>query len=198
MESADLSKDELTDIIIDAIKENSQVKNLFPNFQDELGHVITNYMIYCLQFKRDFVNGELDTFKRAACLLVAINKSRIVMEKDVRAAIAVDAALKMCEKPYWNVGEHFDEPKKLEEVDFKRDFSKNMEIYNTSRDMLIAALIYEEAGSYLNYYMNLELFYQLALLLKNRPEKINDGDDLPPIQPQERPIKKILSIFKRK
>ena len=158
-------------MIFYGIKENNvDAKNINHSV---IKSIISDYIMFCNHFQIAYVTGELDTFKRAACLLVAINRSKLTTEKELNASIALDTAYRMCEKPYWNVGENLDIPKKLEEVDFKKVFENNMEIYNKSKTMLIASLIYEN-GLPLNYYLNLELFYQVALELKHK----NSGKEL--------------------
>lgn len=122
-------------------------------------------MEFCDVFQGSYVIGELDTFKRVACLLVAINRVNLSKDKRINASIALDTAYKMCEKPYWNVGENFDVPKKIEEVNFKECFEKDMYTYNHSKNMLIDSLVYEN-GEPISYYLNLELFYRVAVELK--------------------------------
>ena len=162
--------------------------------------------MFCNHFQIAYVQGELDTFKRAACLLVSINRGRLSKDKKTNASIALDAAYKMCEKPYWNVGENFDIPKKLEEVEFKKAFENNMYIYNKSKEMLIDSLVYEN-GSPLNYNLNLELLYQVALELKhNQIQSINSENQEKNIEEElsdseiEKDIgrkRKILNLFKK-
>lgn len=209
MESARLSKSELIDIIFYALKENNiDVEEIEKR---EIETVIADYYILCSEIQTSYVRGELDTFKRAACLLVAINRRYLSMNRKLNASIALDAAYKMCEKPYWNVGENFDEPKKLEEVDFKKAFENDMGAYNESKETLILSLLYEK-GFPLNYSLNLELFYQVALELKHHPiartNDINPVEDETDSKPTEEknistPIeeikqrKRIFGIFRR-
>ena len=170
MESANISREELKKLIFYVIKENNVDIEKINNRR--INSILDEYYSFCYYFKINYVRGELDTFKRAACLMVAINKGRIIPDKRLNASIAIDAAYKMCEKPYWNIGENCDIPKKLEEVDFKKVFKNDMYCYNTSRNMLIDSLVYEN-GTPLNYFLNLELFYQIALQIqpKNLPKE---------------------------
>ena len=171
MESSNLSKEELTNLIFYGLQEN-KLDILSVNHL-KLQSILDDYYMFCNHFKVAYVIGELDTFKRAACLMVAINRGKLSHDKRLNASIAFDVAHKMCEKPYWNVGENYDIPKKLEEVNYKEVFVDNMDIYNTSKDMLVTSLIYEN-GVPLNYNLNLELFYQAAIMLKHKskePEK---------------------------
>lgn len=166
MKSANLSKNELIDLIFYSLNENNiDIKNIN---RSEIESIFKDYIMFCNHFQIAYVRGELDTFKRASCLLVAINRGKLSRDKKLNASIALDAAYKMCEKPYWNVGENFDIQKKLEEVEFKKAFKNNMYVYNKSKEMLIDSLVYEN-GLPLNYNLNLELLYQVALELKHNP-----------------------------
>lgn len=204
MKSAKLSKNELIDLIFYSLNENNvDIKNIN---RSEIESIFADYIMFCNHFQIAYVQGELDTFKRAACLLVSINRGRLSKDKKTNASIALDAAYKMCEKPYWNVGENFDIPKKLEEVEFKKAFENNMYIYNKSKEMLIDSLVYEN-GSPLNYNLNLELLYQVALELKhNQIQSINSENQKKNIEEElsdseiEKDIgrkRKILNLFKK-
>ncbi len=204
MKSAKLSKNELIDLIFYSLNENNvDIKNIN---RSEIESIFADYIMFCNHFQIAYVQGELDTFKRAACLLVSINRGRLSKDKKTNASIALDAAYKMCEKPYWNVGENFNIPKKLEEVEFKKAFENNMYIYNKSKEMLIDSLVYEN-GSPLNYNLNLELLYQVALELKhNQIQSINNENQEKNIEEElsdsevEKDIgrkRKILNLFKK-
>lgn len=204
MKSAKLSKNELIDLIFYSLNENNvDIKNIN---RSEIESIFADYIMFCNHFQIAYVQGELDTFKRAACLLVSINRGRLSKDKKTNVSIALDAAYKMCEKPYWNVGENFDIPKKLEEVEFKKAFENNMYIYNKSKEMLIDSLVYEN-GSPLNYNLNLELLYQVALELKhNQIQSINSENQEKNIEEElsdseiEKDIgrkRKILNLFKK-
>ena len=204
MKSAKLSKNELIDLIFYSLNENNvDIKNIN---RSEIESIFADYIMFCNHFQIAYVQGELDTFKRAACLLVSINRGRLSKDKKTNASIALDAAYKMCEKPYWNGGENFDIPKKLEEVEFKKAFENNMYIYNKSKEMLIDSLVYEN-GSPLNYNLHLELLYQVALELKhNQIQSINSENQEKNIEEEladsevEKDIgrkRKILNLFKK-
>ena len=102
---------------------------------------------------------------------MAINRSELVADKRLKASIAVTSAYRMCEKPYWNFGENNDVPSKLEEVDFD-DFRLDADYcYENATNMMIDSLVYGD-GEPIDYYLNLELFYQAALENKNSQKKI--------------------------
>ena len=86
----------MADLICYGLEEN-QISSSVIN---DLDGIINEYEFCCKQFSRGYVIGELDTFKRAACLLVAINRSTIVPDAILRASIAISVAYKMCETPY--------------------------------------------------------------------------------------------------
>ena len=181
MNSAKLSEEELRELIFYGLKENKiDIKNIHPF---KIKCIINDYFKLCYYFQINYVIGELDTFKRAACLLVAVNGRSLSKDKRINASIALDIAYKMCEKPYWNVGKNFDIPEKLEEVNFKECFENDMDIYNKSKRMLTDSLVYEK-GEPLNYHLNLELFYQLALQLKHKKEnfKVNKEENVKQLQ----------------
>lgn len=200
MESAKLSKDELIDIIFYALKKNNiDIREVSKN---EIETIFIDYVMFCDHFQSAYVRGELDTFKRAACLLVAINRRYLSKDKRINASIALDAAYKMCEHPYWNVGENYNIPKKLEEVDFEKVFENNRYVYEKSKEMLIDSLVFEQ-GSPLSYHLNLELFYQVALELKHNPTQkvkpeppVEDKQVLEPAK-EDKPKKRIFNFFKR-
>lgn len=81
-----------------------------------------------------------------------------------------------------------------------------MYIYNKSKEMLIDSLVYEN-GSPLNYNLNLELLYQVALELKhNQIQSMNSENQEKNIEEElsdsevEKDIgrkRKILNLFKK-
>lgn len=199
MERAKLNNNELTDIILYSLKKNAIDINSID--QNEIKNIIEKYTELCNDFENKYIQGKLDTFKRAACLLVTINKNKFLYDKKINASIALDAAYKMCEKPYWNVGENYDIPEKMEEVDLDKAFENNVETYNKSKEMLIDSLVFEESTSPMSYWLNLYTFYYLALQLKHNNVKIEPIDyDEDKVTEENRKLSwrtKILSIFKR-
>ena len=49
----------------------------------------------------------------------------------------------MCEKPYWYIGNNFDEPFKIEEVNFSREFQDD-EILCKTKETLGLSLIHKK------------------------------------------------------
>lgn len=155
--SAKTGNKELINLIIYGLDENNVDKS--ESTLSIIHDIILEYKVLCEHLRKDYVVGDLDTFKMASCLLVSINRHGFTEDSFVNASIAVDAAYKMCEKPYINVR---NATIKLEEVDFKEAFKDDMEFYQTTKNMLINSLIYEK-GSSLTYFLNLEQFYNVAL-----------------------------------
>ena len=155
--SAKIGNKELINLIIYSLDENNVDK-----LEDTLSiihDIILEYKVLCEHLRKDYVVGDLDTFKMASCMLVAINRHGFTEDSFVNASIAVDTAYKMCEKPCKNVK---DTTIKLEEVDFKEVFKDDMEFYHNTKNMLINSLI-NEKGTSLIYFLNLGQFYNVAL-----------------------------------
>jgi len=169
MESSKLNQEEIIDLIFYGIKKNGMEAKSIDAL--EIRKIFNRYNDLYIVLKNNYINGELDTFKNASCLLVAINRSRLFSDKRLVANIAVAAAYKMCEKPYWNVGENNDIPSKMEEVDFDNFKLDSSYGYETATNMMIDSLVYEN-GEPINYYLNLELFYQTALNVKHKTKKL--------------------------
>ena len=156
--SAKIGNRELINLLIGVANENNV--DIQEDSLSIIHDVILEYKVLCEYFRKNYVVGDLDTFKMASCMMVAINRHGFTEEKLVNASIAVDTAYKMCEKPYTNIRK--DITIKLEEVDFKEVFKDDMEFYQNSKNMLINSLI-NETGASLTYFLNLEQFYNVAL-----------------------------------
>lgn len=156
--SAKIGNRELINLLIDVANENSL--DVQEDSLSIIHDIILEYKVLCEYLRKNYVVGDLDTFKMASCMMVAINRHGFTEEKLVNASIAVDAAYKMCEKPYTNIKK--DITIKLEEVDFKEVFKDDMEFYQNSKNVLINSLI-NETGASLTYFLNLEQLYKLAL-----------------------------------
>jgi len=211
MEKANLTKDDIKDFIIYGLSVNGiSINSIDP---ERLEKVIEDYFSCCDDFKEKYVQGELDAFKKAACLLVAIHKNSLAFDKRLNASVAIDASEKMCEKPYWNAGPNFDVPYKLEEVDFKSAFKKYRYIYDGHRSMLTAALLYADSIEPISVYLNLELLYRLAIELKKQQLNSSVGNINNPSAPsieeaspvghvnstdESLPKRKIFSLFRNK
>lgn len=155
--SVKLKNIELINLIIYGLDENNVDKS--ESTLAIIHDIILEYKVLCEYLQKNYVVGDLDTFKMTSCLLVSINRHGFTDDSFVNASIAVDIAYKMCEKPCKNVRYT---TIKLEEVDFKEVFKDDMEFYHNTKNMLINSLIYEK-GSSLTYFLNLEQFYKAAL-----------------------------------
>ena len=156
--SAKIGNKQLINLLIDVANENNV--DIQEDSLSIIHDIILEYKVLCEHLRKDYVVGDLDTFKMASCMMVVVNKHSFTEDKFVNASIAVDTAYKMCEKPYTNIKK--DITIKLEEVDFKEVFKDDMEFYQNSKNMLINSLI-NETGASLTYFLNLEQFYNVAL-----------------------------------
>ena len=99
--SAKIGNKELINLLIDVANENNV--DIQEDSLSIIHDIILEYKVLCEHLRKDYVVGDLDTFKMASCLLVSINRHGFTEDSFVNASIAVDAAYKMCEKPYINV-----------------------------------------------------------------------------------------------
>lgn len=155
------TKDDIRNLIIYGLTENKIDTNSIDS--KRIDKVVEDYYLYYNEFKEKYVRGELDTFKLAACLLVAINKNNLVPDKYVNASVAIDASEKMCEKPYCNLGPSCNIPQKLEEVDFKVFHEEEKHFYYKHRSLLSDILTHQGNVWPITIYLNLELFYRAAV-----------------------------------
>jgi len=156
-----LTKDDIRSLIIYGLTENKVSINSI--ISRKIEKALEDYYLYYNEFKEKYVRGELDTFKLAACLLVAINKNNLVPDKYVNASVAIDVSEKMCEKPYWNLGPSCNIPQKLEEVDFKTFREEEKDFYYKHRNLLTDILIHQDNVWPITIYLNLELFYRAVV-----------------------------------
>ena len=156
-----LTKDDIRNLIIYGLTENKV--NINSIISRKIEKALEDYYLYYNEFKEKYVRGELDTFKLAACLLVAINKNNLVSDKYVNASVAIDASEKMCEKPYWNLGPSCNIPQKLEEVDFKVFHEEEKHFYYKHRSLLSDILTHQGNVWPITIYLNFELFYRAAV-----------------------------------
>lgn len=82
--------------------------------------------------KKYYIIGEMDTFKVAAVLMIAIKKSLDIEDENELCQIALDVAYSFIEKPYYNGGPNYDEPYALEEIDLKECFKGHEELFEQS------------------------------------------------------------------
>lgn len=159
-----VNNNELISLLIYALRAN---KKSTLDKKSIIHSIILEYKIICDDFQKTFVEDNLDTFKRAACLLVAINRKGFSRNKMLNASIAVDAACKMCEKPYTFVGINSDQPFQLEEINLNEIFWNDMALYTDFKGSIVNSLLYDKKGP-INYYLMLEDFYKKALAKKHQ------------------------------
>ena len=158
-----VSKKQLTKYIFYGVVEN----NISPKdiSENTIAKIIRTYYDNTYYFQ-NYVKGELDTFKKATCLLLAINKVGITEDREANASIALDAAFKMCETPCIYTGKNVDEAEVLESIDFKKSFSTDQDTWDTSKETLVKDLASGKNDDLFSYSQNLELTYKIATQLK--------------------------------
>lgn len=160
MKSAKLSNEELIDLIVFGLKENHIDSSSVPSKKIE--NIIKRYDELCDDFQAKYVIGELDTFKRAACLLAAINEEDLTEDALSSASVAVDTALKMCERPYWNIGKNYNIPFALKRMNYKED----PYVYEKTKETLTTALAHDSSLP-ISYYLNLQIYYKVMVNYKD-------------------------------
>lgn len=158
-----LTKENILESLFYGIKEN----NIEPISisKSNIERIITQYKNNRL-FLGNYVKGELDTFKEASCLLLAINKVGVTRDKIDNASIAFDTALKICEKPYWHFGKYANDAKNLKEISFKKSFEKDITTLTTVKENIVLSLVHNNSD-YFAIAQNLELLYIKALQNNN-------------------------------
>ena len=151
---------EIEEIIISGIAQNNlDIKSVH---QIKFKYVIYNYLILCSKLLDLHSIAELDTFKRAACLAIAMNMSHLAKDERTNAKIAVDATCKMCEKPYWDHCKINDIPTKMPEICLSECIPGNEQEFMRIKYKLIQKLLAKEKDPmFLEHYY--ELFYMLGL-----------------------------------
>lgn len=150
-----------------------------------LNKILKDYLNCCAGFKGGFVIGELDSFEKAACLMCSINRNKVLFYGDnqivdlgkylfldkykdemdykpnnfLKAELAIDAALKLCEDPICYVGENFNEEKKLKKFKYKEYEEKYSEKWKKIKHELFVMSYSSEGRTTEAIYIYLVLKY---------------------------------------
>lgn len=181
--------------IINTLKEVIQNHGLIEELTltpSVINDIIETYNTKANYMKEHYVIGDLDTFKVASCLMVAINSSLDIEDEVEKAQIALDVVYAFIEKPYYNVGINFNIPTPLEEINLAESFKDEKETFEESNNNLLKSLILGKKAEPLNYFNVLELLYNLALLLKHKNNDMEEPKKVPI------PKKRFRDLFKRK
>ena len=183
-----LDFDELEEIILSALEKNGVDTHKISHWK--IGRVLVYYRELC-EWYSSVIKGEFYTFKKAACLMVSINRSKLCSRQysyfttpnlyNKNANVAIDAALKMCENPIY-MEKHlesvnFDEvmqEKLLDDGTFYPD-DNSMDELDDNRYQLYCCLYYmalnlrKQSTDIVPLSIILELLYKEAL---NKKEKV--------------------------
>lgn len=171
---ASLTDDELVDLILYGLQENSVSLRLIYHFP--IYCAIEKYKHLSTLVEQEY-DGRLTTFQYASCLLIALSESKIIRNKEKNASFAFDTAIKMCEKPYdySDYGVRCLLP--LDQIDFEKTFQNHPGSYLIFKNELIENLLSVKHQP-LDYALSFKMFYQMSLhcLERNRDELENFGN----------------------
>lgn len=81
--------------------------------------IYQEYLKNCAWFQ-EYVTGNLDTFKKAACVMSAILKCKIVAEETENDKVALDISLSLIENPSYYSGEKYNEEISMSSISIKK------------------------------------------------------------------------------
>lgn len=142
--------------------------------------IYKQYLKNCSYFQK-YVIGNLDTFKKAACVMSAILKCKVVGELEKNDEIALDISLSLIERPSYYFGDNYDKEVPLDMISinklkentylWKRFSSDTLQSIQLNRKRKVNnSLEYcnLEEINIMSMADNFELLYQIALF-KEKP-----------------------------
>lgn len=81
--------------------------------------IYEQYLNNCAWYQ-EYVIGNLDTFKKASCVMSAVLKCKIAEEIEKNDEIALDISLSLIENPSYYFGEEYDKEVRLDSISIKR------------------------------------------------------------------------------
>lgn len=169
---------------------NSIKKDLFNNlkrynlgkFDKKTVEIYTQYLKNCIYFQQ-YVIGNLDTFKKSACVMEAILKCKIAEEEQENDMIAVDISFSLIENPSYYLGENYDQEFPLNPISINK-IRKNSYLWDNHLDSTLKSIQFQREErkkrpltskdlkeiDIISMADNLELFYQATLLTQNPME----------------------------
>ena len=169
-----LTDDELVDLILYGLQENSVFFRLVHHFP--IYCAIQKYRQLSTLVEKEY-DRKLTTFQYASCLFIALSESKIIRNREINASFAFDTAIKMCEKPY----DHSDYGVRcllpLDQIDFKKTFQNHSKSYLIFKNEIIENLLSMKYQP-LDYALSLKMFYQMSLhcLERDRNKLENFGN----------------------
>ena len=170
----DLTDDELVDLILYSLQENSFSIRLVHHFP--IYCVIEKYRQLSTLIEKEY-DERLTTFQYASCLLIALSESKIIRDREINASFAFDTAIKMCEKPY----DHSDYVVRcllpIDQIDFEKTFQNHPSFYLVFKNEVIETLLSMKHQP-LDYALSFKMFYQMSLhcLERDRNKLENFGN----------------------
>lgn len=169
-----LTDDELVDLILYSLQENSVSIRLVHHFP--IYCAIEKYKQLSTLVEKEY-DGRLTTFQYASCLLIALSESRIIRDREINASFSFDTAIKMCEKPY----DHSEYGTRcllpLDQIDFEKTFQNHPSFYLIFKNEVIETLLSMKHQP-LDYALSFKMFYQMSLhcLERDRNKLENFGN----------------------
>lgn len=117
--------------------------------------IYQEYLKNCAWFQ-EYVIGNLDTFKKAACVMSAILKCKIVEETEKNDEIAFDISLSLIEKPSYYLGEKYDKEVPLDSISIKK-LKNNTYLFETFRTYTLNSIQLNRERKEKNYLENQSL-----------------------------------------
>lgn len=173
-EDASLTDDELVDLILYGLQENSVFFRLVHHFP--IYCAIQKYRQLSTLVEKEY-DERLTTFQYASCLLIALSESKIIRDREINASFAFDTAIKMCEKPY----DHSDYVVRcllpIDQIDFEKTFQNHPSFYLVFKNEVIETLLSMKHQP-LDYALSFKMFYQMSLhcLERDRNKLENFGN----------------------
>ncbi len=117
--------------------------------------IYQEYLKNCAWFQ-EYVIGNLDTFKKAACVMSAILKCKIVEETELNDEIAFDISLSLIENPSSYLGEKYDKEVPLDSISIKK-LKENSYLFETLRTYTLNSIQWNRERKEKNHLENQHL-----------------------------------------
>lgn len=160
MKNFEYSIEEIFDLITKTFEEN-EIVDVNLKMKD-IESIIINTEYLCSQF-RWISEEELDIFKKAAGLLVAVHSEKLLKDNRDNAFIAIDVAYKFCEQEYLS-NEKIELADKIKNVDIQTVLKENKDEFISLKNEMIDSLIGKIEAPW-NYHFALR-GYCLSILLE--------------------------------
>ena len=160
-----ISDENIIELILYALKKENITEKEMKDIN--IKSILYDYKGYCAVAKEDGL--PLDTFTRAACLMIAINTSNITTDKIINASIAINASTKMCEKAY------IENPRykvliEVNTIDIEEAYENDPDLYNFWTKTMYEGLMFENE-SIEQYRKDLKTFHEVTTRICNNKKE---------------------------